>query len=321
MKVAERLQQIVSAQQQTAAAAAIDRDQLYAATQVLAVAPPSAAWIEALEPFGLTAKQLAAVMKFLQINAIALPTEPSHCRHEGHALYTFIDATQQLLRQQERWSAKNQLLEQQLQPHRRDILRAADYFGLLEAITPAPQANLTNPIIVILGGGQRHVEKRIAAVLAALQTQALPWPSHIIAASGYRQLLDEECVGVPLTQRLEQEMIDYCWRQAIAGDKALAQIPFHTVAAALKPQQQRSVTVDSAEALEQYIASQPSLQQQSLIITTCQPFMLRAAAIFLYHLPNAPLWLYSKAANLTETPLFAFQDEIARFLAFIICMI
>ncbi|MCP4473676.1 MAG: hypothetical protein GY821_03730 [Gammaproteobacteria bacterium] len=111
MKIAERLQQIVSAQQQTAAAAAIDRDQLYAATQALAVAPPSAAWIEALEPFGLTAKQLAAVMKFLQINAIALPTEPSHCRHEGHALYTFIDATQQLLRQQERWSAKNQLLE------------------------------------------------------------------------------------------------------------------------------------------------------------------------------------------------------------------
>ncbi|MCP4476339.1 MAG: hypothetical protein GY821_17625 [Gammaproteobacteria bacterium] len=143
--------------------------------------------------------------------------------------------------------------------HRRDILRAADYFGLLEAITPAPQANLTNPIIVILGGGQRHVEKRIAAVLTSLQTQALPWPSHIIAASGYRQLLDEECVGVPLTQRLEQEMIDYCWRQAIAGDKALAQIPFHTVAAALKPQQQRSVTVDSAEALEQYIATKQVL--------------------------------------------------------------
>jgi len=278
-------------------------------SKALSIPMPSSILSTVMRDHGYNSKQQVGLMALLDINGISTDC---YFRDYQTANDWLKDSTQKLLRCGERWSLENVSLEENLKKQKTRLLHAADLLGMLSPIKPK-SSFIEKHIAVLPGALEARVNARILIINEALG-EGLP-PQKVIAATGYRKLLNSECPLITKPEaRTETNMILHAWKIQSQKNPGLSQLPFELSVAELIPNQARSTAEDTARKL----VTHPGLSRQNVLVYIEQPYASRFYPIFQSALQGNDnhVFLYAKGLNPEDANLFLFQDEVARRIYF-----
>lgn len=216
------------------------------------------------------------------------------------------------LRQGERFghSEYNAQLSATLAQHRSELEEAAHKIGLIDAIEPAAEVSQGGYVALVPGALEQTMSNRFAALVDHINQGATP--VGIVAVTGYRALQPFEAQQENLSDRTEAALMASIWEKYSTKNPDLQKIPFIVSQSPLKQGQVRSNTADTVEEL---IASFDWSTHSNAIVYVEQPFALRFARIF--HRIPATVSIRAKGLqNLPDEKLYYYGDEVARVLYF-----